>query len=569
MSTSSDPSYVPSTEGDESSDEERPMRRRNRRFIIEDSEDESSVGESVEGSDGTRDTEDTDGSGEGESSEDIEDTDDETDETDEDESGEDIEDTDDETDGSGEDESDENESGEDIEGMEVIVLGGGRRRGGLLEALTSRLMGDGESPSSDSDSDGPKRKRPREEKFPFSRDEKAFLKALPPAEREQLEVLQRLVCVRGEATGEVSKVPMRFRVLQSDMSDDAKAIILARLSTLQRMQEGTGEYAKLANWLQAAARLPLGMYRPLALRREDGAERIRAFLQQTRVSLDQRIYGHGETKDQILRILAQWVSNPASRGHCIGIQGPMGTGKTSLVRNGLANALDLPFALVTLGGAADGSFLLGHSYTYEGSTYGKISESLMKTRCMNPLVLFDELDKISDTPRGAEVAHVLTHLTDASQNDHFTDNYFNDLDLDLSKALLVFSYNDESKICPILRDRMVTVRVSGYSTDDKLAIATNHLLPSVFEQYGLAPGQLAFSDDVLRVIIGRVPAESGVRNLRRGLEAIVSSINMDQYMATEPRAFPLEVDEALVRMYLKRTAGAGAMADDVARSMYM
>ena len=193
----------------------------------------------------------------------------------------------------------------------------------------------------------------------------------------------------------------------------------------------------------------------------------------------------------------------------------------------------------------------------------------MRAGSMSMLLFFDETDKISETARGEEIVHVLTHLTDASQNERFADNYFGDLEMDLSKALIVFSYNDESKICPILKDRMVTVRVSGYSTEEKLVIAAKHLLPSVCEQYGMPADHVAFSEDMLRAVIGRVPDERGVRNLRRGLEAIVGGLNMEQYMATDPPAFPVAVDEALLGRYLKKDAGFGAMADDVMRSMYL
>jgi len=107
-------------------------------------------------------------------------------------------------------------------------------------------------------------------------------------------------------------------------------------------------------------------------------------------------------------------------------------------------------------------FLEGHSYTYEGSTWGKIIDHLIQCKYMNPVFFFDELDKVSDTPRGEEIIGILTHLTDTTQNSKFHDKYFSELDFDLSRCLFIFSYNDESKINPILLDRMYRVQTNGY-----------------------------------------------------------------------------------------------------------
>ena len=121
-----------------------------------------------------------------------------------------------------------------------------------------------------------------------------------------------------------------------------------------------------------------------------------------------------------------------------------------------------------MGGATDSSFLEGHSYTYEGSNWGKIVDILIQSKCMNPVIYFDELDKISGTPKGEEIIGILTHLTDTTQNSQFHDKYFSSLDFDLSKALFIFSYNDEDKINPILRDRMYRIETKGYKKKDKI-----------------------------------------------------------------------------------------------------
>ena len=112
-------------------------------------------------------------------------------------------------------------------------------------------------------------------------------------------------------------------------------------------------------------------------------------------------------------------------------------------------------------------FLEGHSYTYEGSSWGKIVDILIQSKCMNPVIYFDELDKISDTPKGEEIIGILTHLTDTTQNPQYHDKYFSGIDFDLSKVLFIFSYNDDKKINPILKDRMYTIETKGYNTKEK------------------------------------------------------------------------------------------------------
>ena len=275
-----------------------------------------------------------------------------------------------------------------------------------------------------------------------------------------------------------------------------KQIVISKIDEFNMMSPHSSEYFKSRRWLNEISRLPLGVYHKLPIANNASTSggpstsgtvnlttEYASFLTRVNNTLNETVYGHVEAKDQVLRILAQWITNPGSRGHCIGIQGPMGVGKSSLVKDGISKALNIPFAFIALGGASDGSFLDGFSVTYEGSTYGKIAEMLMKAQCMNPIIFFDELDKVSHSSRGDEIIGILTHLTDSVQNEKFNDKYFGEIDLDLSKCLFVFSYNDENLINPILRDRMIQIHVKGYSTQDKLQIAKNYLLPSIMKQY--------------------------------------------------------------------------------------
>ena len=147
------------------------------------------------------------------------------------------------------------------------------------------------------------------------------------------------------------------------------------------------------------------------------------FMEGSKKILDEAVYGLNDAKMQIMQMIGQWITNPDAIGTAIAIKGPPGTGKTTLVKEGISKILNRDFAFIALGGATDSSSLEGHGYTYEGSTWGKIVDILIQTKCMNPVIYFDELDKISDTPKGEEIVGILTHLTDVTQNNQFHDKY--------------------------------------------------------------------------------------------------------------------------------------------------
>ena len=193
--------------------------------------------------------------------------------------------------------------------------------------------------------------------------------------------------------------------------------------------------------------------------------------------MDNAVYGHNEAKRQIIQMMGQQIRNPNSKGNMLGIWGPPGNGKTSLIKEGIAKAMNKPFIFISLGGATDSSFLEGHSYTYEGSIYGRIVDGLITSKCMDPIIYFDELDKISKTSRGEEISNILVHLTDPVQNSHFRDKYFHGIDIDLSRATMIFSFNDPQNINPILMDRITTVETKYLLLPQKIYIAMNYLLP--------------------------------------------------------------------------------------------
>jgi hypothetical protein len=221
------------------------------------------------------------------------------------------------------------------------------------------------------------------------------------------------------------------------------------------------------------------------------------------------------------------------------------THNTTLVKEGISQILGREFAFIALGGTGDSSFLEGHSYTYEGSTWGKILQILIDSKCMNPVIYFDELDKISETARGDEINGILTHLTDTTQNSQFHDKYFSEIDFDLSKCLFIFSYNDETKVNPILKDRMYRIQTKGYVAKEKLIIARKYLLPKIREQVNFNDTDVVIPDETLQYIVSTkhlTHEEAGVRNLKRCLEIIHTKLNLFRLVHSDNEIFKKEID---------------------------
>ena len=359
--------------------------------------------------------------------------------------------------------------------------------------------------------------------------------------KEQLKVMEDLKEINSISN---TDKPYRLQLLESNIPPKFKAIVLQKLNVLKMMDHSDSEYYKLKNWVDGFMRVPYGIYKNLSVTIHDGCDVCHDFIMNAKSTLDSCVYGLDDAKLQILQMIGQWISNPAAMGTSIAIKGPMGTGKTTLVKEGISKILGREFAFIALGGTGDSSFLEGHSYTYEGSTWGKVISILMESKCMNPVIYFDELDKLSDTPKGEEIAGILTHMTDTTQNSQFHDRYFSEVDFDLSKCLFIFSYNDETKVNPILRDRMYRIQTKGYDNKEKMIIARKHLLPKIREQVNFKEEDVIIHDDVLQYIIGNdfCKDEQGVRNLKRCLEIIHTKLNLFRLVKSDYKLFSKDMN---------------------------
>ena len=283
---------------------------------------------------------------------------------------------------------------------------------------------------------------------------------------------------------------------------------------------------------------------------------LSTYMNQSQDILDEAVHGHKKAKRQIERIIGQWV-NGDNTGYCFGFEGPPGVGKTSLAKKGISECLksingeSRPFAFIAIGGSSNGSTLDGHNYTYVGSTWGRIVDILMETKCMNPIIFIDELDKVSNTEHGREIIGILTHLIDPTQNDTFQDKYFSGIDLDLSKALFIFSYNDPQLIDRILLDRIHRVKFSHLSNEEKIVITKKYIIPEVTKKMGLE-GIINLSDDIIKFIISEYTCEPGVRKLKEILFEIVGEINLKILNHECNFTLPIELTEEDIKYtYLK------------------
>lgn len=341
----------------------------------------------------------------------------------------------------------------------------------------------------------------------LSRNEEKYLSSLEKEEREYFMTELR-------KSSSMKRVPIRFRVLESNIPN--KQDILHRLSS-------SCENGKFESWIEAILALPLGRLAPPPIQI---ASEIGGFLKDTRDKMDTFVYGQHEAKDEILRMLCQWSSSGGLTTFAIALEGEPGIGKTTFAKNVIAKVMNRPFNFLSLGGATDAAHLTGHSYTYEGAIPGRIAESLKYSKVMNPCFYFDELDKISKTAKGDEITNLLVHLTDREQNSQFHDRYFNGIDLDISQALFVFSYNFPRDISPVLMDRLNVVKLKPPSVEEKIQIAKRHLLPRALKESALSNDQIMISDNCIEHIINNYTDESGVRNLEKALSRIVSTLNV-------------------------------------------
>lgn len=338
--------------------------------------------------------------------------------------------------------------------------------------------------------------------------DRRYLRTVSPKRREFL--VGELTRLSGLHDGHI---PVKFRIADSALPDAAKQAALSM---------GASSEDKAEEWVSQLLRVPVGKYCELPPH-----EKHEEVIRMAKYRLDENIYGNAAAKMVTLELMAQMMTNPTASPQCIGLVGPPGVAKTTLARTAIATCLcgdESLCCMIPCGTITDAAVLSGHSYTYEGAIPGRIVGALQQAGVMNPVLFFDEVDKISDSSKGQEISRLLMALTDPSQNAEFIDAYFHGMKFDLSRAFIVLSMNKRGCLDAILQDRIQFIEMMAPKKKDKLQIARKHILPDCLAAMNMYRG-MELADDALEYLIDKVGGE-GMRPTKHALFILARRINL-------------------------------------------
>lgn len=320
--------------------------------------------------------------------------------------------------------------------------------------------------------------------------------------REQMRVIQEQLGEDGaEEVGEYVS-----RIMDLKIDEKSREKLIKEAEKLSKMSPASQEAYVIKNYLDTCLDLPWGKY-----------SNSRISMKKSQAVLDKEHYGLKKVKERILEYIAVHKLNPDVKGQIICLVGPPGIGKTSIAKS-LAKAMGRKYARVSLGGVNDESEIRGHRKTYVGAMPGRIINALIQAGTANPLILFDEIDKLSSNIKGDPSAAMLEVL-DSEQNNAFCDHFI-EVPFDLSKAVFITTANTTSTIPQPLLDRMEVIELTSYTAEEKFHIAREHLIPKQIKENGLKASQIKISDDAVNDVIEHYTKEAGVRNLERCISSL-------------------------------------------------
>jgi len=354
--------------------------------------------------------------------------------------------------------------------------------------------------------------------------------------REQMRIIQDELGETNAAEREADTYRERIEALP--LSDDHKQSLRREVTRMGQLSQSSSDYAVIKGHLDTVLQMPWTQHT------ED-----RLDLAKAEEILDQRHHGLEKVKERVLEFLAVLKLKGDLKGPILCFVGPPGVGKTSL-GSAIADSLGRKFVRMAVGGVTDESEIRGHRKTYIGAMPGKLINSYIQVGVNNPLIMIDEIDKIGKDFRG-DPASALLEVLDPKQNHAFVDRYL-EIPYDLSHTLFICTANVLDMIPGPLRDRMEVIRLSGYTENEKLAIATKHLVPELLENHGLGAEQVRMDDEAILTIVRDYTAESGVRNLERNLATVMRKIarKVASDDGAEARTTQYEVKKDDIETYL-------------------
>ena len=347
---------------------------------------------------------------------------------------------------------------------------------------------------------------------------------------------------------------MKDRIKKSNLDEKTKQMCLDRL------KNSDSDKQKHMEWFENLLKIPFGKFANMPININNSTEKIHEYFETCMNKLNDSVHGLDKVKEEILNYIAQFVSTDnKSSPRVIGLQGSAGVGKTQLIKRGLSECLGRPMKFLSMGGIRDSSHFLGFEFTYSGSRHGIIVQSLIDTGVMNPIIFMDELDKVSNTTDGIDVQNLLIHLTDPVQNMEFHDKYFAGINIDLSKVVLVFSFNDIDLINPILKDRINIIKVPDPDEKAKIVIGQKFLVKEIAPNIGLNIDDIIFPEETIKhIITSFCKNDKGVRGLKKCIETVMLKINTARFLGKlqkykilekelkKEKYFPLTVTKEIV-----------------------
>ena len=323
----------------------------------------------------------------------------------------------------------------------------------------------------------------------------------------------------------VLSLSYKNRILKSDMSFNNKVIAYKYMRIIESYNDQSSEeLSKYKTWLNTLLTIPFNKYHSNNITNTTNLVYIKEYLIHIRQLLDKNLSFLDYPKDQILNIIAQLIRNPNSQINAIGLYGNKGIGKTHFIES-ISEALGRPLIRISLGGNTDVQSLKGHNFTYIGSKQGKIIDGLIESKVMNPIIFFDEIDKISQSYHGSDITGFLIHLIDLTTNSKFNgDEYFSGIELDLSRALFIFTYNDQELVDSILADRLYKIKINNYTKQEKIHITTKHLINTILKEFNLTNNDIQLSQEIIEEIV-HLSNDSGMRSIKNNIHLIISRLN--------------------------------------------